>query len=917
MLVGRQTELASIDRMLRLAVADRGEGLVVRGEAGIGKSALLEHAVARAQDFRVLRAVGVEAESQLAYAALHQLLLPLLNGADRLPAPQADALHAAFGLRAGGVSQPFLVSIAALTLMSAAAEDRPVLGVIDDAQWCDGASMDAFAFVARRLEAEPIALLAAVRDGEGRNIDAGGMTELRLTGLDLESAAQLLAGRVSPALLGPLVRSTGGNPLALLELSHALTGSELAQQLALLEPLPLAGQLEEVFLGQARQLRPSAGRALLIAAAEGAGSRESIRLAARYLDVDSAAIDSAEAAGLLRADGEKIVFRHPLMRSAVYQGAAPADRRAVHRALARALSGDRSQADRRAWHLARATSGPDDSVAADLEHSAEQALNRSGYLAAAAALERAAELSSGPEDQARRLVAAARASWNGGDTEAAVGLLERAERLRPQACRVPLEILHLRGSIDLRAGSPADALTVLVPAAAAAADVDPDLALRLVLLAREAVYTTADTAALPLLASAVSKLPPFGRPRDQLLARALSSFVGPRIGPQRAGELAAELRRLAGLVQFDDPELLLITGGMAWAVGDYPLAARLRRDAAARARSMGAAGTLALTLEYLVPEEIAAGHYAAATALAVEGRRLATETGRRNSACLQGAFLSLLAGLRGSEAEARELADQAMAEAVARRLVKVADVAQRARGLLALASRQPQEALVAFNRLDGSGPEPGSPVMAVSAIPDHIEAAIRCGAADQARALLTRYREWADPIGAPLLRALAARCAALLAPTSGLADAEYRTALTLHAAAGYVFDHARTELLYGEFLRRGRQRARAREHLRSAMDAFDRLGTPVWAERARTELRATGETARKRVPAATEQLTPQELQIALITSAGATNHEIAGQLFISPRTVDYHLRKVFQKLGISSRRELMLLGLDGDRRYSG
>ncbi|GAB2846519.1 helix-turn-helix transcriptional regulator [Lentzea nigeriaca] len=880
MIVGRHAELAVIDRLIDRARGGSGGGLVVRGEAGIGKSTLLGRAYAEARDLRVLRVVGVESESQFAYAALHQLLSPVLDRVDRLPEPQAAALGAAFGRGGSDELQPFLVSMAALTLLSDLADEQPVLCVVDDAHWSDAASLDVFLFVARRLEAESIALLVAVRDDEGRTIDAAGVPELRLGGLDLAAARTLLGDRVSPLLLEQLVTSTGGNPLALIELAD-LSPHEVMQA-----PVPLASRLEQVFLARIRKLGPELGTVLLLAAAAGPAGRELVRTAAAQLGVDRH-LDSPEAGQILH----DLDFRHPLMRSAVYHGAAAADRLAAHRALADA---DTERTDRWAWHRAKAVEGPDEEVAAALESSAAQAIRRSGHLAAAAALERAAELSPSTEDTQRRLVAAADAWWRGGDTTSALDSLDRVED--------SAEVLYLRGSIELRAGSPSDAVALLVSAALAASD--PHRTLQIVTLAREAAYTAVRPEVLDALASRLAQLPQFTDETDRLLARLLRAFIGTRMDHEQAVEVAD---LLAEAERFEDPELLLTAGGMAWAVGQYALSARLRQKAVARARAAGAAGTLALTLEYVVPDEISRGRFASAEAFADEGFRLAVETGRRNSASLHQAFLSMLAGLRGRTAEAVALAEQTMTEAVSRSLVKVADTAQRALGLMALADRRHEDALAVFAKLDGSGPEPGSPVMAVSAIPDHVEAAVRAGLTPTG--LLDRYLTWVDTVSSVELQALAERTLALLATDPDAADAHYAEALRLHATTERPFDHARTELLYGEFLRRERRRTQSRRHLRSAMDTFTRLGTPVWAERARVELRATGETARRQEPGRTAELTPQELQVARSVSLGATNREVAAQLFVSPRTVDYHLRKVFRKLGITSRRELMRLDL--------
>jgi DNA-binding CsgD family transcriptional regulator len=881
-LVGRAAEQAIIDETLRQARGQQGAGLVVRGEPGIGKSALLEYAAEQAGDMLILRATGVEAESALAYAALDQLLRPLLKHVDTLPEPQADALRTALGLAAGAETQPFLVSAAALTLLSEAG--RPVLCLVDDAQWCDGPSLDTFAFVARRLDAEAVAMLVATR------ADAGvqGVPELRLAGLSADDAAALLGDRVGAAVREQFVASTGGNPLALIELPTTI--GRLGMHLA--EPVPLVGRLEQAFRERTRKLSAPARTVLLLAAADGTGRRAPIRRAALSLQADAGLLDTEELARLVRVDGDAVVFRHPLIRSAIYHGAPAHLRRAAHRALAEALTGD--EADRRAWHRAKAAEEPDEEVASELERSAEQALRRSGYAAGAAALERAAELSVAESDRARRLVGAAAAAWRGGDTVAALALLDQVE----DALGVSLQVRFLRGEIELRTGAPADSLAILLPAAADAVPDDPRLALRMLLLAREAAYSSDSVGELSAIDSIVLLLPEFDRPDDALIALSLRSR--PTITARdQAPAVAEELARLAELT---DPELLLTAGGIALWVGDFPEARRLRAKAVARARALGAAGTLALALEYVVPEETELGRFGSAEACAEEGRRLALETGRRNSAALHRAFLAQLAGLRGREDEAAQLAEEAIAEAVSRNLVKVADIALRAKGLCALAARRPDDALIAFAQLDGSGPLPGTPSRALSAAPDHIEALVRTDDAVRGKELLAPYQAWAEASGSPHLRALATRAEALLAPE---ADDLYQAALALHANASRPFDHARTELLYGEFLRRERLRGQARTHLRAALDTFNRLGAPVWARRAETELRATGETARERGPNAVETLTPQELQIAEAVRDGATNREVASQLFISPRTVDYHLGKIFRKLNVSSRRDLM------------
>ena len=908
MLRGREAERAAIDGMLDGVRAGEGGALAIRGEPGIGKSALLAYAAERAGDLRVLRAVAVQAESGLAFASLHQLLGPVLELVEALPEPQRRALLTAFGIGADPGPDRFLVSVAVLTLLSEAAGERPVLCLVDDAHWADAPSLDALTFVARRVGSEPIGLLLAVRDGEGRGIEQAGLPELALRGLDPAAAEALLDERWSgldPALRERVLRSSGGNPLALLELPGAGADWEPGRLPPVGEPLPLADELERAFLGRVRWRDPAVQTLVLVAAADGSGEVAGIGRAAALLGVDPGLLGSEDLTDLLRVDGATVGFRHPLVRSAVYFGAAPAERRAVHRALAEALSGDEGEADRRAWHLALAADGPDEEVAGELERSAERALRRSGHAAAAAAWERAAELSPSDGQRARRLVAGAEAFWNAGQTARARALLEAAERLGLQDAEVRVGTHFLRGSMELRAGVPVDGLALLLPAAREAAAVDPGRALHILLVAREASFLASRPEMAAEIAAIAAGLDP-PDPAEALVATVLRAF-----GPDGArGDTEAMLQLIATAEEPDDPALLQAMGGMAWGMGDLALARRLRARAAARARALGAMGTLAWALEYVVFDELTKGAYAAAEAWGDEGRRLALETDRPNSACAHTAYLAEIVALRGREKEAGELAEEALAQAIPRRLVKAASDANRALGGLALAAGRPDEALDHLEALWGSGPAPGGVVFALASVPDQLEAAVRAGRADRrpSEEMLAAHLAWVETIGSLEMRALAARCQALLASGED-AERHYLEALRLHAAASQPLDHARTELLYGEHLRRERRRVDARPHLRTALETFERLGAGLWAERARTELRATGETARRRDPGTLDQLSPQELRIIRHVSEGATNRDVAAQLFISPRTVDYHLRSVFRKLGISSRKELIHLAL--------
>ena len=907
MLRGREDEQAAIDGVLDGVRAGEGGGLAIRGEPGIGKSALLAYAAERAHDMRVLRAVAVEAESELAFASLHQLVGPVLALVETLPAPQRHALLTAFGLGADARPDRFLVSVAVLTLLSEAAGERPVLCLVDDAQWADAPSLDALTFVARRIETEPIGLVLAIRDGEGRRVGPAGLTELRLAGLHPGAARALLDERWStldPAVRERVLRSSGGNPLALIELPGARADWEPGGLPPLGEPLPLAGELERAFLGRVRGRGPEVQTLVLIAAADGSGEVGTIGRAASRLGLDPGLLESEDLTDLLRIEGSAVSFRHPLVRSAVFYGAAPAERRAVHRALAEVLSGGEADADRRAWHRALAAEGPGEEVAGELERSAERALRRSGHAAAAAALERAAELSSSDGQRARRLVAGAEAFWNAGHAARARALLDRAERLGSPDAAVRLDTRFLRGSMELRAGVPADGLAVLLPAAREAAEVDPGRALRILLVAREASFHAAEPEAVAEIADIAGGLPAPPDPGEELVARVLRSF-----GPGGArGDTEAMRELIAGAEEPGDPALLQAMGGMAWGLGDTGRARRLRARAATRARALGAMGTLAWALEYVVFDELSRGSYATAEAYADEGRRLALERDRPNSACAHTAYLAEIVGLRGREQQARALAEEALSEAVPRRLVKAASDANRALGRLALAAGRPEEALDHLEALWGSGPTPGGVLYAVGSVPDQLEAAVRAGRPDRCEELLGTYCAWVDSVGSLELRAIAARCRALLAAGEE-AEQRFQEALRLHAATDQPLEHARTELLYGELLRRERRRVDARPHLRTALETFERLGAALWADRARTELRATGETARKRDPSTLDQLSPQELQIVRLVSEGATNRDVAAQLFISPRTVDYHLRNVFRKLGISSRKELIHLAL--------
>jgi DNA-binding CsgD family transcriptional regulator len=908
MLYGREGEQAAIERRLQSARAGLGGVLVLRGEPGVGKSALLGFAVAIAGDFFVLRAAGVEAESDLAYATLHQVLHPAMYGSARLPTVQADALRTAFGLREADVPGRFLVAVAVLALLSDIAEDRPVLCVVDDAQLADRSSMEALAFAARRLEADPVAMLVAIREGEGREVDSTGMPELRLSGLDPPSSAALLQERCGAGLASAvgdtLARGTGGNPLALIEVADSLTERQLAGRDPLPEALPLAGTLESLFVERIRRRSPEAQTLLLLVAAEGSGFLGVVGRAASLLSVDPRLLGSAELDDLLVIDGPAVAFRHPLVRSAAYQAASPSARRRAHLALAEALKA--ADADRRAWHRAQGAAEPDEDVASELEHSAKRALRRSGHAAAAVALERAAELSPSEEARVQRLLGAAHAFWYAGDAGRARAALDTLERLQ-SAEAAQLGSRALRGSIELHTGVPGDALAILLQAGREAVGLDTHRALRVLVNAREAAYHAMEVPAIADIGQLVLRLPHSGDSDDALLIRLLAS-IGQVMNGEHADLRAEDLSRADTL---DDPELQLWAGGIAWGLGHYALGRRLRSQAVTRFRTLGAVGPLASALDVVVTDEILRGHYQLAEAYAEEGRRLALEAGRPNAACLHLASLAQLAALRGREQASHRLAAEVLTEASSRGLVKAADTAHQALGSLALMAGRAEDALAEYGLVHGSGAIPVVYGVALHCIPSQVEAAARAGRLEECGERIAAYLAWADAVGSADLRALAARSRALLT-VGDEAEGAFQEALRLHAVSDRPLDQAHTQLLYGERLRREHRRVQARVQLRAALETFERLGASLWAVRAVTELRATGESARRRDPSTLDQLTPQELHVARVVGQGATNREAAAQLFLSPRTVDYHLRKVFRKAGISSRSELIRLVLAGD-----
>ena len=907
MLYGRDAERSLLGGLLDGARASRSAVLVIRGEPGAGKSALLDDARQAADGMTVLAARGIESEAQLPFAALHQLTRPALEHLGQLPDPQAGALRRALGLEEGEGDDRFLVSLAVLSLLAEAAEQRPLLCLIDDAHWLDDASADALVFVARRLEAEGVVILFGAREGEARRFDAPGLPELNLGGLDREAADALLDCRaglpLSPEVRDRLIEGTGGNPLALLELPGTLGEARLSGTELIDGPLPVSARVERAFLARARRLPQDTQTLLLVAAADDAGELATVLRAARSLGIDAAALDGAEQEGLVRIQGTRIEFRHPLVGSAVYQGAPLSRRQEVHRALADALESD---TDQRAWHRASATVEPDALVAGALERAAGRARHRSGYAAASLALERAAALTDDDATRARRLSAAAGDAWLAGRLERAVMLLDR---VRPLATDPVLlsDMGRLQGLVELTSGVPADAFEIFARAAGLVASRDGGRALYLLGIASVAAGYAADTRGWVAISDMARDVEVEDTADSRFLRRLLSG-LGALSADDFEGAVPELRAALAGAEELDAdrfdtrPGLLVLAGATAFFLGDDEAAHRFNHRAATRARARGAVGILTQILPRLAHTELWAGRWQPASANAREGLQLAREVGQHDVAAHTLVVLALAAAPRGDEEECRSLVAESRDLALARGLVHVADLGRWALAMLDLAAGGAEEALAHLREMS-------APAAVLWAALDRIEAAVRAGEPDTAHGWLQPFERWATSTGAPWALGVASHGRALMADAEE-AERLFEAALRAHRRAARPLERARAELAFGEFLRRGRRRVEARDHLRAALDGFETLGARPWAERARAELRASGQTARRRDPSTTGRLTAQELQIARFVGQGLTNRDVAAQLFLSRRTIDFHLRNVFRKLGIATRTELARLDLD-------
>jgi DNA-binding CsgD family transcriptional regulator len=867
---------------------------------------LLGYAVEQADGIRALRGTGVETESELAFAALHQLIGRDLGRLENLPDPQAGALRSAFGLGPTSVTDPFLISLGLLGLLADLAEETPLLCVIDDAQWLDEPSASALLFAARRIEAEGIVIIFAVREGEERRFDTPGLPSLAVGGLDRAAAGTLLDQLVGPSLAASvrerLIAETGGNALALVELPTTLTEGQLGGREPLAETLPIAVGLELAYLARVRRLPEPTQSLLLFAAAEDSGELAAILRAAASAELDGKALEPAERDGLVSVSDGQLVFRHPLVRSAIYQGATFSELQRVHRALADAQ--DESNGDRRAWHRAAAAEGPDEEIAHELEASAERARLRGGHAAAAAALQKAAGLSVGDRERTLRLLAAADAAWLAGNSERARTLVSEAGRFAPEELRV--EVTELQGRIEVRSGVFEEACATLISAAKGLAEVRPATALRLLSEAEEATFYSGNLGAIVEIGLLAEEIAASDHDSGDRFLEVMLIGLG-RGFAQGTGAGAPLLREGMELAKAStDVDALLFAARAGAFLGDDVTGSEVLRRAVRIARESGAVGVMPRVLAAVSWGDFRYGRYSSARMHASEALRLARETGQETGLALS--VLALVAGAQGRADECRSFANEASERAHERRASLLESQAKWAVGLLELGLGRFEEAA---RVLESGLPREGvlaHPALARHMIPDYLEAAVRAGRLEGLDASVAEYEQWARHANQPWTLGLLANCRALT--TEGAAaEAHFLEALELLPASRRPFEYARTQLLLGELLRRNRRRREARDHLRSAMATFEQLDAGPWEERARNELRATGETARKRDASTLGDLTPQELQIARLVAAGKRNREVAAQLFLSPRTIDYHLRKVFMKSGISSRAELAQLDL--------
>jgi DNA-binding CsgD family transcriptional regulator/tetratricopeptide (TPR) repeat protein len=895
--VGRDGEQAMIADLLDSAHA-RGASLVVHGDAGTGKSALLDFAgtMATRRGMQVLRTAGVQSETKLPFAGLQQLLRPLISEIDRLPSLQREAVGAAFGISGATAPALYLIALAALELLSPSADRAPVVAVVDDAQWLDRPSVDVLTFVARRVEADRIILLASLRDGHDSPLLGAGLPELLLTGLDERSARVLVLGRfpeLAPAVCERVLTEAAGNPLALLELPIALGSAVRTGEARLPAHLPLTARIEQAFVARVSEL-PCATRALLrVAAANDGGVLAEILSAAEIVDPPGHTINDfvpAIDASLISVDGHTVHFRHPLVRSAIHQASSLPERQTVHAALAEVLADD---PDRRVWHLAAAAVGRDPVVAKELEAAAWRAHRRGARITAAGLFERAADFVADRVDRAELLLSAAAQASELGRSQMVLRLLREADSLEPDRLQRARSLWLADPFRDGPAGDPCRVQELVETATRVADDGDTELAVNLLSAAAFRCFWGDRQDAGRSMLMAADRI---GVVQDDPRLLQIQAYAAPI---ERG---AVVLDHLRGLHPPEDPYDLYLLGTAACIVGAFEEASSLLGSSAARLRDQGRLGVLARVLETRAWSAMLTADFGVALPAAEEAAKLAAETDQ--PLWQAGAWIaqSALAALRGEYDSAEELAAAAERVALPAGAPGLLGIAQYARGLSALGQGRHAEALDQLRRLSDRRDPAHHHMMAHFAIGDLAEAAVHTGDREYARAELKRFEPLVRQAPSPWFRVVMLFAEAVLAEDHE-AEALFAAALQQDLTSWPMW-RARLQLAFGGWLRRQRRSAESRAPLRAARDTFDALGVVPWSERARQELRASGETSRRRVAGPLTQLTPQEIHIVQMAAAGLTNPEIAQRLYLSRRTVESHLYRVFPKIGVTSRAQL-------------
>jgi DNA-binding CsgD family transcriptional regulator len=898
-LYGRDAELGVVADLVE-GVRNRGGVLLVRGEPGIGKSTLLAAAAAQAtaHGMQVLSAVGVQSEAHLPFGGLYQVLKPILDLAEGLPARQRDALLAVFGMSDEGSSELFLIGLATLELIGEKAASSPILLIVEDAQWLDDPSCAALAFVARRLEAEGIVMLIAIRDGYETPFDDAGLPELRLQGLDPTASEAVLDAHtpgLEPVLRERILAEAAGNPLALVELPVGLPLEELREVARLPSPLPLTARLEWAFAAQASELPPATRTLLLVAAVDDGDLLDEVLNATRVLEGAGLSVDAVMPAvdtKLVEIEGTALRFRHPLVRSSIYQAANVSERQAAQAALSTVLDG---QPDRQVWHRAAATLGPDEGVAAELDEAADRAERRGAVAVAITALERAAELSERPACRGGRLVRGAELEFELGRRARAVRLLRAAEAL-DLASEDWLRLSWLRDAYDASIWSgPVKVGSFIESAERMTVDGRADLALKLLLtIALTCYWANPDDRTRELVVAGAKSLAVADDSPDVTAILALAA-------PVQTATVVLERIGLFSLEPSGDPAAMLLIGEAASAVGDFERSTACVFGAAAGLRAQGRLGLLTQALQIHAFNAFYLGTWQQGCTAADEAGRLARETGQLFWASAADLSRATLDAVRGSEESAESLVAKADAF-----LVQIGGgmlaLVQQARGIVDLAGGRHADAYGQLRRVFDPTDIAYHPFIRCWLIGELAEAAVHSGQQAEARVLLAELEPLGAETGFPYLQAALVYARPLLADDDE-AERLFQAGLTTDLAS-WPFLRARLLLAYGAWLRRHRRAAESRVPLRAARETFDALGAVPWGERARQELRASGVTSRRRVPETRDQLTPQELQIAGMAAEGLSNREIGQQLYISHRTVGYHLGRIFPKLGITSRTQL-------------